>query len=57
MKHKPIHEKCKGCHQIEMIGGGAYDFEYICKIYSNPDWIWNERYCPEKTRYYPIDKS
>jgi hypothetical protein len=23
----------------------------VCAIYQDPDWIWRERFCPEKTRH------
>ncbi len=53
-KHEPIHEKCKGCHQIVAyceIDDWVEAWYGVCAIYPNPNWIWENRYCPEKTRH------
>jgi hypothetical protein len=55
MKHEPIHEKCRGCHQIipedriEFMAIGSSPA--ICRFFPNPTWIWENRFCPEKSRH------
>jgi len=47
-----IHPKCGGCHQIEVeYRPEDLQIVWVCKIFSNPTWIWEERFCPEKTRH------
>lgn len=67
MKHEPIHTKCEECHQIIEIGhtdnGLRKEFQ-MCRLFPNPIWIWENRFCPEKTRHesyvppwFRLDKS
>lgn len=49
MKHEKVVTQCEGCPKV------VYNVhvEKVCSIYPNPAWIWEERYCPVKTRATP----
>lgn len=44
-KHGPIQKECKGCPIIVEDEGVK-----VCEVYTSPRWIWENKYCPIKTR-------
>ena len=49
--HQPIHENCIGCQQVKMDTDEWHNVNFVCKIFFDPLWIWEEKFCPEKDRH------